>query len=102
MLWVLTVYLVINLCLLCLGIGIGFLLHWILPAIDLGVGILIGVVTTVASVGLFLRLNGITEQIEDETLLQEIISRQTLRVVEPKPVSRSRRRKVPDLERGEK
>ncbi len=102
MVWALVTYLVMNLFLLGLGIGIGFLLHWLLPAVDLGVGILIGVVTTVASVNLFLRINSITEQIEDETLLQEIVSRRTLRVVEAKPVRRSRKRKAPDSERGEK
>ncbi len=101
MLWVLAIYLAINLFLLGVGIGIGFLLRWILPAVDLGVGILIGVVTTVASVNLFLRVNGIAEQIEDETLLHEIVSRRTLRAVEPKPVRRSRKRKTPDFERGE-
>ena len=102
MVWGLGTYLVINLFLLGLGIVIGFLLRWILPAADLGVGILIGVVTTIASVNLFLRINSITEQIEDETLLQEIVSRRTLRAVEAKPVRRSRKRKAPDLERGEK
>ena len=102
MVWALVTYFIINIFLLGLGIVIGFLLHWILPAVDLGVGMLIGVVTTIASVNLFLRINSITEQIEDETLLQEIVSRRTLRVVEPKPVRRSRKRKVPDVERGEK
>lgn len=27
------------------GLGVGFLLHWLIPAIDLGMGTLIGVVT---------------------------------------------------------
>jgi len=95
MLWVVGLYFVINLFLLGLGIGIGFLLHWILPAVDLGVSILTGVVTTIASVNLFLRLNSITEQIEDETLLQEIMSRRAFRVIETRPTKRGQKRKAP-------
>jgi hypothetical protein len=93
--WVVFFYLAINLFLLGLGIGIGFLLHWILPAVDLGVGILIGVVTTIASVNLYLRFHGITEQIEDETLLQEIMSKRSFHVIESKPGKRSQKRKAP-------
>ncbi len=40
------VYLVLKLVLLALGIGVGWLLHWLIPAIDLGLGVLIGVVAT--------------------------------------------------------
>jgi NhaP-type Na+/H+ or K+/H+ antiporter len=36
------VYLLIKAVLLAIGVGIGFLLHWMLPAVDLGIGILIG------------------------------------------------------------
>jgi len=96
MIWMLVIYLVVNLLLLGLGLGIGFLLHWLLPAVDLGVGILIGVVATVASVSFVLRINGITEQIEDEELLEEIVSRRALRVIEPQPAGRRRKRRAPD------
>ncbi len=72
MIWVLITFLGISLFLLGLGTGIGFLLHWILPGVDLGIGILIGVVTTIATIGFYMRLNRITEQIEDEMLLEEI------------------------------
>lgn len=102
MIWALAIYIAINLFLLGVGIGIGFLLRWIFPLMDLGVGILTGVVTTIASANLFLRINSITKQIEDETLLHEIVSQRTLRVVEPQPVRHSRKRKAPDFERGEK
>lgn len=95
MLWVVFFYLAINLFLLGFGIGIGFLLHWILPAVDLGVGILIGVVTTIASVNLYLRFQGITDQIEDETLLQEIMSKRSFHIIESKPGKRSQKRKSP-------
>jgi apolipoprotein N-acyltransferase len=30
---------------IAIGLGVGFLLHWLVPAIDLGMGTLIGVVT---------------------------------------------------------
>lgn len=92
--WVIFFYLAINLFLLGLGIGIGFLLHWILPAVDLGIGILIGVVTTIASINLYLRFNRITEQIEDETLLQEIMSKRAFHIIETKPAKRSQKRKA--------
>ena len=94
----LVIFLGINLFLLGLGTGIGFLLHWILPGVDLGIGILIGVVTTVASTGFFLRLNKITEQIEDEAMIEEIKSNLKFRVVEPIPVARRRKRRPPITE----
>ena len=98
MIWVLIVFLIINLFLLGLGTGIGFLLHWILPAVDLGVGILIGVVTTIAATAFYFRLNRITEQIEDEALLEDIISKARLRAVEPVPAGRRRKRRPPITE----
>jgi hypothetical protein len=30
---------------MAIGLGVGFLLHWLIPSIDLGMGTLIGVVT---------------------------------------------------------
>jgi divalent metal cation (Fe/Co/Zn/Cd) transporter len=50
------VYLLIKILFLGVGIGIGFLLHWMLPAVDLGMGILIGVVATGVAVHFFIRL----------------------------------------------
>ena len=97
MVWVLLVFLVINLFLLGLGTAIGFLLHWILPAVDLGVSILIGVVTTIAATAFYFRLNRITEQIEDEALLEEIISSSRLRAVEPISAGRRKRRRKPPI-----
>lgn len=94
--WLLVMYLGFNLFLLGVGIGIGFLLRWILPAVDLGVGILIGVVATVASVNFFLRINKITDQIEDAALLREILSRRAIHAAEPVPTKRSGKRKTSD------
>ena len=50
-----TLYLVICVLLLAPGVGIGFLLHWVLPEVDLGIGILIGVVATGFSTHFFVR-----------------------------------------------
>ena len=41
-----SIYLLIKLFLIGMGSAIGFLLHWLVPAIDVGVGILIGVVAS--------------------------------------------------------
>jgi hypothetical protein len=40
------IYLLIKLFLLGVGIGVGFLLHWLIPAIDVGIGVLFGVIAT--------------------------------------------------------
>jgi hypothetical protein len=40
------IYPLIKILLLAVGIGIGFLLHWRMPMIDLGIGVLIGVIAT--------------------------------------------------------
>jgi hypothetical protein len=63
----LIIYLIIKIFLLGLGIGIGFLLHWLLPAVDLGMGILIGVAATAASLHFHTRaLNALNEYEVDE------------------------------------
>jgi hypothetical protein len=43
---IVVLYLVILIVMVCLGIGIGFLLYWILPGVELGIGVLVGVVAT--------------------------------------------------------
>ncbi|MEJ7618201.1 MAG: hypothetical protein WKF30_14835 [Pyrinomonadaceae bacterium] len=93
MLWVVLVYLVINLFLLGLGLGLGFLLHWVLPAVDLGVGILIGVVTTGLATHFFLRLNHLSEEVEDEAMMQEIASRMRENLFEPSSSARPRKKR---------
>ncbi len=60
------------------GIGIGFLLYWILPAIELGTGILIGVVGTGFSLLFVARLLAAAED-EDETTVPEIVLTPVLR-----------------------
>ena len=48
--------LVINVFILSIGTGIGFLLRWILPGVDLGTGTLIGVVSLSISIYFFVRV----------------------------------------------
>ncbi len=66
LLGVLILYLLINLVLLGCGIGIGFLLRWIFPAVDLGTGILTGVVTTSVSLVFLTRLLRLVDKVELE------------------------------------
>jgi hypothetical protein len=60
----LLVYLLINLGLIALGVGIGFLLHRLLPAVDLGTAILIAEVATGFSIHYFVRLLWFSEFLE--------------------------------------
>ncbi|MFL5800309.1 MAG: hypothetical protein ACJ8CR_00915 [Roseiflexaceae bacterium] len=59
LLGLLVIYGVIKLLLLALGFGIGLLLHWLVPSIDLGIGVLIGVVATGFSVQFFGRITSL-------------------------------------------
>lgn len=54
----LLVYLVIHLGLIAIGVGFGFLLHGLMPSVDLGMGILTGVVSAGFSIHYFFRLLG--------------------------------------------
>ncbi len=49
-------FLVVNLGVIASGVGIGLLLHWVLPSVDLGEGILIGIVSTALSIHYFGRI----------------------------------------------
>jgi hypothetical protein len=54
-------FVVVNLLFLVAGVGIGLLLRLVLPSIDLGTGVLIGVVSTGLSIHFFLRLMALAE-----------------------------------------
>ena len=54
-------FLAVNLAVIASGIGIGFVLRWVLPSVDLGAGILIGVVSTGLSIHYFHRLMTFSE-----------------------------------------
>jgi hypothetical protein len=60
----LLVFILINLGLIALGVGLGFLLHRLLPSVDLGMGILIAVVATGFSIHYFIRLLWFAEFLE--------------------------------------
>ena len=66
------VYLLIKAVLFGIGIGIGFLLHWMLPTVDLGLGILIGVVATGISFHFFTQLVNSLNEFHEQELEQEI------------------------------
>ncbi len=66
LLGLLGIYVLIMLVLLGVGLGIGALLHWLVPAVDLGVGMLIGVVTTGLALHLLARLIAVLERSEDD------------------------------------
>lgn len=57
-------YLIIKLLLLGVGSAVGWLLHALAPSIDLGVGILIGVIVTGLSVHFYARLMGLTSTLD--------------------------------------
>jgi NhaP-type Na+/H+ or K+/H+ antiporter len=86
-------YLVIETLLLGMGVVVGFLLHWLWPAVDLGIAILIGVVATGFSAHFYGRLMSSMEekQLIDE-LDQEIISRAPTYVMPLPPKGKRRRR----------
>lgn len=87
-------YLLIKLFLLGVGIGVGFLLHWLLPAIDLGSGVLIGVVATGLTLHFFGRLLALVDSEPEPVLSPETMQRITY-LIDPAPPRRSRRRKTP-------
>ena len=53
--------LVIDLVVIASGIGIGLLLRWVLPSVDLGMGILIGIVSIGLSIHLLQRILSLGE-----------------------------------------
>ena len=57
----LATFLAVNLGVIAFGVGIGLLLRWVLPAVDLGVGILVGVVSMGLSIHYFLRILALGE-----------------------------------------
>ncbi len=60
----LVVFILINLGLIAVGVGIGSLLHWMVPSIDRGTSILIAVVATGFSIHYFIRLLKFSEYLD--------------------------------------
>ncbi len=66
-------YLLFNALLIALGTGIGFLLHWILPAVEIGMGILIGVFVSGISIHLWIQMYSyLGDYAEEELFLEEL------------------------------
>ena len=81
-------YLLFNVLLIALGIGIGFLLHWILPAVEIGMGIMIGVFVSGISLHFWIRMYTYPEDYAQEELFIEELSDIT-----PPPPRRKRQRR---------
>jgi len=81
-------YLLFNVLLIALGIGIGFLLHWILPAVEIGMGIMIGVFVSGISLHFWIRMYTYLEDYAQEELFIDELSDIT-----PPPPRRKRQRR---------
>jgi hypothetical protein len=60
----LVLYLIILVLLLGVGVGVGFVLHWLIPGVDMGLAILIGVITSGMAIHFYGRLTGLIEGAE--------------------------------------
>lgn len=89
LLTVVLLFLILLLLILGPGIGIGFLLHWLLPAVELGPAILIGVVAMGFSLLFIGRLLPAEDSVVDEEEPPVVLLRPVLQ-----PQRRSRRKKA--------
>jgi hypothetical protein len=64
-------FLVINLFIIGTGLGLGFLLNWLLPTINFSVAVLIGVVSAGISVGYLIRTFLFAESLRMPAELEE-------------------------------
>lgn len=81
-------YLLFNVLLIALGTGIGFLLHWILPAVEIGMSILIGVVASGISLHFWIRTYTYLEDYaQKEPFIEELSD------ITPPPPRRKRQRR---------
>ena len=82
-------FLVILVILVGLALGLGLLLNWLFPAVDLGIGILIGLLATAMSIHFGARLIGFLPFVPEEALEEyEEIEREAAR-----PAAARRRRR---------
>jgi hypothetical protein len=91
----LLIFSIVGALLLGVGTGVGFLLHWLIPAVDLGIGILIGVITIAFTAQLFARIVSMPLDEVDAPPLDEAVtlSRRVTYLIDPEPQPRRRRRK---------
>lgn len=62
---------VLTVIILTSGLGIGFLLHWLLPAIDVGVGTIAGLVSLCIATFIYVKLTSLVLDASDEDRLLE-------------------------------
>src|SRR5215213_2532232 len=81
--------------LLLLGTGIGFLVHWLMPSVDFGIGVLIGVITIGFTSQLFARISSmpLDNPLDDATLTEPLTPQRITYLIDPEPRPRRRRRK---------
>jgi hypothetical protein len=81
--------------LLTLGAGIGFLLHWLMPSVELGIGMLIGVITIGLTAQLFARITSLPldDPLDDATFAEPLTPQRITYLIDPPPTQRRRKRK---------
>ena len=93
LLGLLGIYVLINVVVVGCGLGLALLLHWLVPAIDLGSGMLSGVLATGISMYVFGRLMALpTVETEDDELSITAAQMRTL-LTTPRPDRYAGRRK---------
>jgi hypothetical protein len=68
-----------------IGIGIGYLVHWLLPAIDLGSAALMGTITSSVVIVMFFRFMSLLDKVNEDLFVEDLI--ETLREQRETPPS---------------
>lgn len=76
-----------------MGIGIGFLLHWLIPAIGVGIGALIGVVSLGWTIFFFVQLMRALSAVAEDMEISESESGLETIILKPIRPERSTKRK---------
>src|SRR5262245_37948547 len=87
----LAIYLLIKAFLLAVAIGLGFLLRWIIPALDLGISILIGLLATGLTIHYITRISSMANDLATEDLDSDDLPPITI-IAPPEVISPRRRR----------
>lgn len=93
MIFPILLYLLITVIILGPSIGLGFLLCWIFPEINLGIGILTGVVLTGFTIHLFIKLNMAINESDNDLMTVDESEDQVIVRVNPFLSARSKRKK---------
>ena len=71
------VYLIISILLISIGLGLGFLLHWLIPDIGLGIATLIGLIASTVSMRAIWVAMDYFDEYEEEKFLHEVMESMT-------------------------